>query len=127
MLYYTLVGQQGPANSVPLSSVARGFHSTGLRPSAGSGIYRVSVAYDVTVCRHTEATVTLHSGVQVTRHNLCVRETAHVDMHVHLRVCVHTGIHVRHSMSAPQIYPCLYVHVSIRICTLYVTVAHFCL
>ncbi len=100
MLYYTLVGQQGPANTVPLSRDAHGFHSIGLRPAAGSGIYRVSVAYDVTVCRHTEATVTLHSGVQVTHHIQCLRENAHVHMHVHLLVCVHTLTHVRHSMSA---------------------------
>ena len=87
-LYYTLLGQQGPAHSVPLSRDARGFHSTGLRPSAGSGIYRVSVAYDVTVCRHTEATVALHSGVQVSHHTQCVQERAHMHMHDHMLVCV---------------------------------------
>ena len=87
-LYYTLSGQEGPANSVPLSRDARGFHSLELRPSVGSGIYRVSVAYDVTVCRRTEATVVLHSGIQVTHHTLCVRENAQVLVHVQLHVCV---------------------------------------
>ena len=93
MLYYTLVGQQGPANSMPLSRDARGVHSIELRPSAGSGIYRVLVAYDVTVSRHTEATVTLHSGVQVTHPTRCVHKMVH--MHAHLLLCVHTRIHVR--------------------------------
>lgn len=66
-LYYMLAGQEGVASCVPLSRDARGFHSVTLRPSASSGIFRASVAYDVSVRRHVETTVTLHSGIQVMR------------------------------------------------------------
>ena len=60
-----LAGQEGPATAVPLSRESRGFDSMTLRPGAGSGTFRVSVAYDVAVQRHVETTVTLHSGIQV--------------------------------------------------------------
>ena len=43
-----------------------------LRPGAGSGTYRVSVAYDVAVQRHVETKVTLHSGIQVIERQPCI-------------------------------------------------------
>ena len=64
-----LAGQEGLANTIPLSRESRGFHSMTLRPGTSSGTYRVSVAYDVAVQRHVETTVTLHSGVQVPIYN----------------------------------------------------------
>ena len=67
-----LVGQEGPATAVPLSRESRGFDSMALRPGAGSGTYRVSVAYDVAVQRHVETKVTLHSGIQVIQRQPCI-------------------------------------------------------
>ena len=66
-LYYMLAGQEGLASAIPLRRDSRGFHTMALRPSAGSGTYRVSVAYDVAVQRHVETSVTLHSGIQVSQ------------------------------------------------------------
>ncbi len=66
-LYYMLAGQEGLASAIPLSRDSQGFHTMALRPSAGSGTYRVSVAYDVAVRRHVETSVTLHSGIQVSQ------------------------------------------------------------
>lgn len=71
-LCYMLAGQEGVPNAVPLSADSRGFHSVTLRPAAGPGMFRVSVAYDVSVHRDTATTVSLHSGIQVSADPSCV-------------------------------------------------------
>lgn len=69
-----LAGQEGVPNAVPLSADSRGFHSVTLRPAAGPGMFRVSVAYDVSVHRDMETTVSLHSGIQVSADSSYVEE-----------------------------------------------------